>query len=104
MMEEAAAAQKRLVEGEDGVDEQEEEAAEEDGMELEREQHQQQGEQEQQEESRRPPGLDLRAYVSQLECKVETLKAEVAARGEQVGRVLGLARQLWAYGGWTVES
>lgn len=79
MMEEAAVAQQRL-EGEEGVEEEQEEerAAEaEEGIEQAREQ--------QEAPQRRPPGMDLRAYVSQLEGKVEALKAEVVARGEQVG-------------------
>lgn len=79
MMEEAAVAQQRL-EGEEGVEEeQEEERAAEAEEEMEQEREQQEAPQQ------RPPGLDLRAYVSQLEGKVEALKAEVVARGEQVG-------------------
>lgn len=77
MMEDAAAAQQQMEgEGEeDGVEVFDGEGeAEEGGVDAAGEQQEQQ----------RPPGLDMRAYVSQLEEKVAALKAEVTSRGEQV--------------------
>jgi uncharacterized small protein (DUF1192 family) len=56
------------------------------------------GQQQRAQQPQRPPGLDMRAYVSQLEEKVQALKGEVArvnaAKQDELGSARGVVEQL----------
>jgi hypothetical protein len=93
MMDEAAQAQERMARGQpsDGDDSV-------DGQEEQEEQDEEERQTQERERERRPPGVDMRAYMEQLEEKVQSLKGEVArvtaAKQDELGSARAVVESL----------